>query len=215
MPTPAIAGIVLAGGRSRRMGGSNKALEMLAGKPLIHYVIERVRRQVDVLALSVAHPAQSLAVFGLLQLADPSPGHHGPLGGLLSALRHYGDRYPWVLLVPCDAPFLPAMLAENLLTCALGSNLPGAIAVHRSEWQPTFSIWHRSLLPDLERAVGGEGLGGFRQLMRTVRVAECAWQDDARPDAPSPFFNVNDRAALEEAGFWLRRGEEGSLSCSA
>jgi molybdopterin-guanine dinucleotide biosynthesis protein A len=215
MSSEPLAGIVLAGGRSQRMGGTDKALQLLAGEPLIGHVIDRVQRQVGAMALSVERPTASLERFGLPQLADPLPGHRGPLGGLLSALRHYGDHYPWVLLVPCDAPFLPATLAASLLRCALDGGLPGAMAVYRGEWQPTFSVWHRSLLPDLERAVGGEGLGGFKQLLRTVRVAERAWPTDAGPDVPSPFFNVNDRAALEEAECWLRRAEEGAQTCSA
>ena len=156
-----------------------------------------------------------LAVFELPQLADPLPGHRGPLGGLLSALRHYSGHYPWVLLVPCDAPFLPAMLAAKLLERALEAGLPGAMVVDRGEWQPTFSVWHRSLLPDLERAVGAEELGGFKQLMRTVRLADCNWQTDGEPDAPSPFYNVNDRAALQQAESWLRQAGERLQACSA
>lgn len=215
MSSGSVAGVILAGGRSQRMGGTDKALEMLAGKPLVGHVIERVRPQVESLALSVEQPMASLAKFGLPQVKDPSPGHHGPLSGLLSALRHYSDRYPWVLLAPCDAPFLPATLAANLLRCALDSSLPGAVAVYRGDCQPTFSVWHRSLLADLERAVGSEGLGGFKQFLRTVQVAEYDWPNSAGPDLPSPFFNVNDRAALEEAECWLRRSGQGMLTCSA
>ena len=215
MSTGSIAGVILAGGRSRRMGGRDKSLETLAGVPLIAHVIERVRQQVDSLVLSVEQPAEQLKVFGLPQVVDPVPGHHGPLGGLLSALRHFSDRYPWVLLVPCDAPFLPGDLGSKLLAGALDSALPGAIAVYRGELQPTFSIWHRSLLPQIERAVGAEGLGGFKQLLRELRVAECAWRADDRSVTPPPFFNVNDHATLQEAGLWLRRVAEEPLPCSA
>jgi len=215
MSSDSVAGVILAGGRSQRMGGAAKALEMLAGKPLIRHVIERVGSQVDTLALSVEQPMPSLEQFGLPQLPDPWPGHRGPLGGLLSALRHYRGRYPWVLLVPCDAHFLPEQLAANLLRCALDKRLPGAVAVDRGEWQTTFSLWHQSLLPDLERAGGGEGLGGFKQLLRSVRLAECDWPADVDRGGPSPFFNVNDRAALEEAEGWLRRPGERTLACSA
>jgi len=197
------------------MGGTDKALEMLAGKPLVGHVIERVRPQVDTLALSVEQAMMSLAAFGLPQVPDPSPGHHGPLCGLLSALRHYSSRYPWLLLVPCDAPFLPASLATDLLRCALDSSLPGAVAAYRGECQPTFSLWHRSLLADLEQAVGSEGLRGFKQFLRAVRVAECAWPTTAGPDLPPPFFNVNDRAALDKAECWLQRAGQRTLKCSA
>jgi molybdopterin-guanine dinucleotide biosynthesis protein A len=210
-----LAGIVLAGGRSSRMGGGDKALEMLAAKPLLRHVIDRVEGQVDALALSVEAPAERFEAFGLPQLPDPSPGHHGPLGGLLSALRHFSARYPWLLLVPCDAPFLPADLAGRLLACACESGLPGAVAVWHGEWQPTFSIWHRDLLPQLERSVAGEGLGGFKQLARAVSVAECAWQPAVRPDIPPPFFNVNDHAALQEAERLLEIAAGAHLRCSA
>lgn len=215
MSRAAIAGVVLAGGMSRRMGGRDKALEKLAGAPLIGHVIERIRRQVSDLALSVERPAPSLAAFGFPQLADPVPGHRGPLSGLLSGLRHFSDRYPWVLLVPCDAPFLPTDLGSKLLACALEKSLPGAVAVYRDEWQPTFSIWHRSLLPQVEQAVEDSGLGGFKQLMRTVEVAGCSWRADEGSSNPPPFLNVNDPETLEEASIWLRHAVGGALPCSA
>jgi molybdopterin-guanine dinucleotide biosynthesis protein A len=214
MPASAIAGAVLAGGRSSRMGGRSKALATLAGRPLIQHVIERVEPQVDTLALLVESATEALDAHGLPQLPDPAPGHRGPLGGLLSALRHFASRYRWVLLVPCDAPFLPVDLATKLLAGAAGSALPGALAVYRGQPQPTFSIWHQSLLPRLESAVVNEGLGGFMQLIRTVRVAECDWQHDERSGNPPPFFNVNDEATLEEAQRWLRVAGESATQCS-
>jgi molybdopterin-guanine dinucleotide biosynthesis protein A len=197
------------------MGGRDKALEMLAGAPLLGHVIGRIRRQVSDLALSVERPAPRLAVFGLPQLVDPVPGHRGPLSGLLSGLRHFSERYPWVLLAPCDAPFLPTNLGSKLLAGALEKRLPGAVAVYRGEWQPTFSIWHRSLLPEVEQAVEHSGLGGFKQLMRTVKVAGCSWRAAEGSSNPPPFLNVNDPETLEEAGRWLRRATGGALPCSA
>lgn len=211
MASPSIAGVILAGGRSTRMSGGNKALESLADKPLIWHVMERLRPQVHQMAVSVESPSASLDFTGLPQLPDPRPGHNGPLGGLLTALRHFAPQYDWVLLVPCDAPLLPVDLASRLLDGAAGSALPGAVTVYSGEPQPTFSLWNRSLLPEVERAVGGEGLGGFRQLMRTVRVARVVWP----PSDPSPFFNVNDAQALEEVRRCLRVATNESRSCSA
>jgi len=215
MSRVSIAGVVLAGGMSLRMGGRDKALEMLAGAPLIGHVIGRIRRQVSDLAISVERPTPHLAAFGLPQLADPVPGHQGPLSGLLSGLRHFSDRYPWVLLAPCDAPFLPADLGSRLLARALEESLPGAVAVCRGEWQPTFSIWHRSLLPEVERAVEDSKLGGFKQLMHTVNVAGCSWRTGEGSSNPPPFLNVNDPVTLEEADRWLQHAAGGALPCSA
>lgn len=215
MSAESIAGTILVGGRSRRMVGRNKAFVPLGGEPLIRHVIDRVKTQVDALALSVESMSPALAAFDLIQLEDPSPGHQGPLGGLLSALRHFGGVHGWVLLVPCDAPFVPTDLATRLFASAGSNSLPGAVVIHRGELQPTFSIWHRSLLPDLERAVAFQGFRGFKELLRSVRLARCDCWDRKRSNDPPPFFNVNDETALEEAGRWLRRCGEQASSCSA
>lgn len=205
-----IDGVILAGGRSSRMGGRNKALADLAGRPLLQHVIDRVAPQVRELALSVERESAVLAGFGLPQLPDSRAGYQGPLGGLLSGLRYFAPRRAWLLLVPCDAPFLPRDLAARLRTCADEAQAPAAVAVQAGEWQPTFSIWRHDLLPALERAMERDGDAGFKPFLRARGAAECAWPTErspARPaNEPPPFFNVNDPLALEEARHWISEG---------
>ena len=206
-----IAGAVLAGGQSSRMAGRNKAFEPLSGQPLVRHVIDRVRPQVDALALSVEAPSPGFEQFGLVQLPDPTPGHHGPLGGLLAVLRHFASSHEWVVVVPCDAPFVPPDLVKALHSCACEAAVPCAVIVYEGEVQPTFSIWHSSLLSDLEVATGRDGLSGFKQFMQTLRFARCHW-----PVAePPPFFNINDPAALDQARSWLQATGEAASTCLA
>lgn len=204
-----IAGVILAGGRSRRMGGETKALLPLAGKPMLRHVIDRVKPQVAQLSLSVEYPSDSFDGFGLQQLPDRKPGG-GPLGGLLAALQWMDPDHDWLLLVPCDAPFLPAGLAQQLHESAVESGLAGALVRYEDEIQPTFSLWHRSILPILEHAVAERGLAGFKQFLREVRLAECDWP----PSSPPPFFNINDQEALLKAGQMITEIKE-KPACSA
>lgn len=201
MKQPAVAGAILAGGRSRRMAGGDKALVRLAGKPLLQHVIDRVAPQVDALALSVETPSAALAAFALPQLPDPAPGHRGPLGGLLSALRHFSTSHEWLLLAPCDAPFLPLNLAARLHARAAQASVACAVSLYEGELQPVFSIWHRSVLAQLAPAVECEGQSGFKQFMRGIPYAECCWP----PADPPPFFNINDEAAMAWARGRSRR----------
>jgi molybdopterin-guanine dinucleotide biosynthesis protein A len=206
-----IAGAILAGGQSSRMAGHNKVLVSLSGQPLIQHVIDRVRRQVDELALSVESLSPVFQDFGLTQLPDPTPGHQGPLGGLLAALRHFASSHDWVVVVPCDAPFVPLDLCKVLHSCATEAAAPCAVIVYEGEEQPTFSIWRSELLADLEVVVGRCGLSGFKQFMQTLQFARCHW-----PVAePPPFFNINDRAALDQASNWLQAADRTAVKCSA
>lgn len=210
MNSLSIAGTVLAGGRSRRMGARNKALAPLAGRPLIQHVIDRVGPQVAALALSVETPTAEFETFGLPQLPDPAPGHRGPLGGLLAALRHFSSGHEWLLLAPCDAPFLPPELAATLQARAVEGAVPCALVVYEGEPQPTFSIWNRSLLTGLEQVVGQGEMAGFKAFIRTIPAAECHW-----PTAhPPPFFNINDDTALDQASRWVEPTRRTAHTCS-
>lgn len=190
-----IAGVVLAGGRSLRMGGETKALLPLAGKPMLRHVIDRVRPQVIELSLSVEYPSHSFDPFGLPQLPDQK-ADGGPLQGLLAALQWMDPACDWMLLVPCDAPFVPGDLAPRLYESAVEAGLAGALVRYGDEIQPTFSLWHRSILPTLEQAVTARELSGFKQFLSQVRLAEREWPQST----PSPFFNINNQQALREAG---------------
>ncbi len=201
MQKPGLAGVILAGGRSRRMGGGFKALAPLGGRPLICHVIDRLQPQVQSLVLSVEKRVPEFEVFGLPQVEDPAPGSRGPLGGLLSALVNMETGCDWMLLAPCDAPFLPLELAERLLNCALDDDQAGCVVRYDSEIQPTFSLWHRRLLPRLEEAILEEGMAGFKQFLRDTPVAILDWKSSD----PSPFFNINDTGALLEAARLLER----------
>jgi len=211
MHTPLAAGVVLTGGRSRRMGGAVKALAPLAGKPMIQHVIDRVRPQVSELMLSVEEPARAFEFLKLEQVPDRVPGSRGPLGGLFSALDRMDSRYDWLLLAPCDAPFVPTDLLEKLLRQALESKKPGAVVSIATEIQPTFSIWHRSLLPDLERAVLEQEMAGFKQFLDVVKLAVFEWP---LTDISS-FFNINDQEALDRADRLMDPVNRTRGSCSA
>jgi len=215
MACKGIAGCILAGGRSSRMGGRDKSQVLLGGRPLLEHVIERVEPQVVELTLSVEAPRRILDHYGLLQLPDPLPGFQGPLGGLLSALRHFRDGPEWVLLAPCDAPFLPTDLATRLLADARAAAAECAAVEFAGELQPTFSIWRRDLHAPLERAVLEEGLRGLKQFMGRITAVSCAWPDSGQFDGmPPPFYNINDEAALQRAECWFARDRENYSRCS-
>ena len=195
MKDQSIAGVILCGGQSRRMGGVTKAHQLLAGKPLLQHVIERLAPQVGRVVLSVETISDGFSDFGLEQVEDPKPGHGGPLGGLVAALRSVAEDHEWLLLVPCDAPFLPLNLAKRLCRFAVEAEAEGCVVRYAGSVQPTFSIWNRSLLASLEKAVLEDGMGGFKQYLTVRPQALLDWE---KTDI-SPFFNINDAATLVEA----------------
>jgi molybdopterin-guanine dinucleotide biosynthesis protein A len=148
------------------------------------------------LYLSVEAPVPEFDRYKLDQVPDPRPGSNGPLGGLLSALqRAAGDGQEWLLLVPCDAPFLPRDLAARLLGQAEQEGADVVIVRHASRLQPTFSLWGRSALADIESAVMEAGMAGFMQFLTRRRHAVLDWHSTK----VNPFFNINDPATLEQA----------------
>lgn len=199
------AGAILAGGRSRRMGGGLKALELLGGRPMLAHVIKRLAPQVDTLWLSVETPCDGFSCFGLAQLPDPEPGSRGPLGGLLAALGQAGgEGYDWLVLAPCDAPFVPVDLVRRLRERADRCEATIAVVYRQGQLHPVFSLWHRHELVHLESAVRQQRMAGFRAYLDTRPHAVLEW-DDGEDD---PFFNVNDRTALRRAETRLAQSRE-------
>ena len=191
-----IAGVILAGGQSRRMGGGFKAFADLAGKPMLQAVIDRIRPQTRSLMLSVERVCPEWEMFGLEQVPDPRPGSHGPLGGLLAALvRAKQSGAGFLALVPCDAPFLPIHLVPALEDTAARQDQPVAVVRYAGRIQPVFSLWSTGLAERLREAVNNQQMAGFMQFLRVQEHAILDWPEQVQ----NPFFNINDRAALEQA----------------
>lgn len=194
-----IVGVVLAGGRSLRMGGREKAFLDLAGQPMLTHVLTRFAPQVARLAINANGDPARFAAFGLPVIADETPDYPGPLGGILAALRWAGDfRASHVATVASDAPFIPNDLVARLFSA------PGAgdrIVVARSDGQshPVAALWPLSITDDLSRALAT----GERRVQRWVEMQGARTVDfspfelDGR--TIDPFMNVNTPADLAEA----------------
>jgi len=179
----AITGVVLAGGMGRRMGGVDKGLLELRGRPLAAWVIERLRPQVDHLIINANQNRERYATFGCPVVADEVPDFAGPLAGLHAALS--AAATPLVATAPCDSPFLPADLVSRLFSAltATGSDL--AVARTFDQPHPVFCLCRREVLPHLTDYLASGG----RKIDRwyaTLTVVEVAFDDEA--DA---FENIN------------------------
>lgn len=191
------AGVILAGGRSSRLGPGSKAMIQLGGKPMIHHVIERLRPQAEPLLVSIQDEPSAIETLGLDTIVDAVQRHRGPLTGLYSALHHvcrHSDN-EWLLLSPCDAPFIPPDLATRLYAEAIKFDKPVSVACYEEVPQPTFSLWHRSVLSRVKEAVMSKGKGGLMYMLDQLPYCAVDWS----PNRIAPFFNVNTRADLQMA----------------
>jgi len=191
-PPPATFGVILAGGLARRMGGGDKPLRLLAGRPMLDHVIARIGPQCAALAINANGDAARFAPYGLPVLPDPLPDNPGPLAGILAALE--ASPLPWVVTVPGDSPFLPGDLVERLHAAREAAGTPMACAASGGFTHPPIALWPRELAPDLREAI----TQGERKIDRwTARhgVAHAEWLS-----APhDPFFNANTPEELDEA----------------
>jgi molybdopterin-guanine dinucleotide biosynthesis protein A len=110
-----IAGVILAGGRSRRFGGGDKGLSDLGGKSVLAHVIERFQPQVGRMVLNANGDMSRFAGFGLDVIADNESPERGPLSGVLAALdwaTQQNADFKAVVTVSTDVPFLPSDLVQ-------------------------------------------------------------------------------------------------------
>ena len=190
------AGLLLAGGLGRRMGGGLKGMASLDGRPLLAHTAARAGPQVARLAINANAPAEEFAELGLPVLPDPVAGFVGPLAGVLAGMvwaREAG--YGWVASFPCDAPFFPGTLVRGLAAEAGGADIVTATSGGRRH--PVFALWAVGLADDLHHALAEEGLRKVDRWTARHRMADV---DFPVPPEGDPFFNINtpeDLAAAE------------------
>lgn len=188
-----IAGLILAGGRARRLGGGDKPLTPLGGRPILERLVAVLTPQVSALAISANGDPERFAGFGLPVLPDPLPDYPGPLAGLLAGLE-WASKLTGVkalLSVAGDTPFLPADLA-NRLSLAGGS---AAIASSGGRRHPVIGLWSTSLAGELRRFLVEEGERKAGFWAERAGAVTVDWSDQPF----DPFFNINRPGDLDLA----------------
>ena len=191
-----VTGVILAGGQGRRMGGVDKGLKVLRGKPMVAWVLERFAPQVDEVLINANQNLERYAALGHRVIPDEIAGYAGPLAGLHRGLTE--AAYALVATVPCDSPFLPSDLIQRLRGAIYNTESDVAVAKTGDQPHPVFCLCRKSVLPGLTKFLAGGGRK-IDAWYASLKVVEVAFDDQA-----AAFSNIN----TEEE---LRAFERGAL----
>ena len=181
-----LTGAILAGGKARRMGGQDKGLISLAGKPMIEYVIAALQPQIDALLIVANRNRARYARYAPV-VGDTLDGYQGPLAGMASALQAASTR--WVLTVPCDVPLVPDNLVETM-RAALQNDDEVCTVRCGERLQPVFTLMRTELLSSLLTFLNEGG----RKIDRWLVKHRLAYAEF--PEHYDAFENVNSKAEL-------------------
>ena len=200
-----VVGVVLAGGLASRMGGGDKGLLELAGRPILDHVLERLRPQVRLCVLNANGDPGRFARLGLPVAADVLPDNPGPLVGVLTGMDWTVANLPgleWIVTVPTDAPFLPRDLVARLLAAVQQEGAEMACATSGGQRHPVIGLWPVALRTDLRQAMIFEGVRKVDAWTGRHKVADV----DFGTEPVDPFFNANRPEDLDEAQRALAAG---------
>lgn len=202
-----VAGVLLAGGLSRRMGGGDKCLRDLGGRPILTRIVERAAPQVGALVLNANGDPARFDGFGLPVAADVVEGYAGPLAGILTGLDWAAENAPgarWLASFACDAPFLPDDLVARMMAAVAAEGADLACAVTHGRTHPVFGLWRLDLREDLRRAMLEEEMRKVDRWTARHKLVEVDFPDLETPAGLlDPFFNTNRPEDLEEAARYL------------
>ena len=194
-----VTGLLLAGGRARRMVGKAKGLLPLRGRPMAAWVLDQLAPQTRSVLISANRNTGSYADLGYEVIVDTNEGFLGPLAGVVAGLDRADT--PWVVTAPCDSPFLAADYVGRLYDAVLNSASKVAVAHDGHRLQPVFSLGNVSCRSDLEIFLKDGGRKIDRWLDRHV------WQSVEFSDRPDMFLNVNTPLELQNIEEMLNSGE--------
>lgn len=187
-----ITGVILAGGRAQRMGGIDKGLILLNGKPMVEHVIAALRVEIDNLLINANRNPEQYAAFGYPVVPDIMDGYLGPLAGMASGMQAAKTRY--IVTAPCDSPLIANNLVQRLYETLIRDDADICTAHDGERMHPVFALMRCELLPFLLDYLNA----GQRKIDRWYAQHRLAVADFR--DQPEAFLNVNsleERAALE------------------
>jgi molybdopterin-guanine dinucleotide biosynthesis protein A len=185
--------MLLAGGLATRMGGGDKSLKTLGGRPILAHVIDRIRPQVPALALNANGDPARLGDWGLPIVPDALADFPGPLAGIHAGMEWARTRnITDIVSIPTDTPFLPADLVDRLLAARGKAEI--AVAMSEGNAHPVVALWPARLADELHRLV----TEGMRRVTDFAGCHTVAYADF--PVGPvDPFLNINRPEDLERA----------------
>jgi molybdopterin-guanine dinucleotide biosynthesis protein A len=196
--TPAIPGLLLAGGLARRMGGGDKPMRQIAGRTILDRVIARLKPQCDGLVLNANGDPNRFANFGLPVIPDTIANFPGPLAGILAGLDWLAAHRPdvsWMLSAAADCPFLPRDLVARLHRARVQQDAQLAVAASGGQSHPVIGLWSVGLRDELRHALVVEDIRKIDRWTARYPLASVSW-----PAEPlDPFFNANTVDDIAEA----------------
>lgn len=198
-PVQDISGLVLAGGLARRMGGIDKGLVEVAGKPMVEHALAALRPQVGRLMINANRNLETYSRYGVPVVPDTIGGFQGPLAGIFSGLAVV--ETPYLLSVPCDSPLLAPDLAACMFRGLEEEQADLAVAHDGKRQQPVFLLLRRELAPDLQAYLAG----GDRKIDLWFARHKVANADLSH--RPGNFVNVNDEEEQRRVEALLASGE--------
>ncbi len=195
---PPVTGIILAGGRATRMGGKDKGLMELAGRPLVAHALMRLQPQVADIVISANRNRSLYGRFGWPVVPDPDETRPGPLAGVAAAMGI--GEHDYYASVPCDAPHFPRDLIRRLYDALQENDALCSVACNRGAMQPVFALYRKAARPAIERYLqaGESKVRCWHERHRSIRVSF-----DDHP--PHSFLNINTEEQLRTAEIRLRR----------
>jgi len=188
-----ITAVILAGGKARRMGGEDKGLIDLHGRPLLDYIIAGLRPQAGHLLVNANRNLGRYRAFGYPVAEDIMGDYFGPLVGMATGMQTCNT--PLILTVPCDSPFVPGRLTDRLYRDMVDTDAEICVAHDGVRMQPVFALLRCELLPGLLSYLEGGG-----RKIDTWYTQHRLVQSDFS-DLPDTFLNLNtpeDRIVLEK-----------------
>ena len=178
-----ITGLVLAGGRAQRMGGVDKGLLDLGGKPMIAHIVERLRPQVRTIIINANRNQNEYKRWSDTVIKDSIGEFDGPLAGVASGLEVADTNL--ILTVPCDSPLIAENLASRMHSQLVHDNADIAVASDGDRLQPVFMLLQRSLLSSIVEFLQA----GERKIDKWFAQHGITEVDFS--DRPETFLNVN------------------------
>lgn len=183
-------GIILAGGRARRLGGKDKGLVRLADRPLVQYVLEAITPQVSHVRINANRNLDDYAAFNFPVISDELDNYCGPLAGMASCLAQI--ETPYMVTTPCDSPFIPDDLVKRLFIKLEQDNAEISVAHNGERIQPVFVLMktslRKSMLDFLDK--------GERKIDKWFELHKLAITDFS--DRPDTFININTEDDLNQ-----------------